>query len=157
SASDTAGRGPRGRPRRRTRMAAGLVSDSVRDLFTGALIERGDARYDDARRVHNGLIDKRPALVARCASTADVVDALHIARDRDLPIAVRGGGHNVAGKATIDDGVLIDVGPMKGVFVDPRARLATAQAGLTWREYDRATAVYGMASPGGTVSTTGIA
>ncbi len=138
-------------------MAAGLVPDGMRDSFTGALIEPGDVRYDDARRVHNGLIDKRPALVARCASTADVVDALRIARDRDLPIAVRGGGHNVAGKATIDDGVLIDVGPMKGVTVDPRARLSTAQAGLTWREYDRATAVYGMASPGGTVSTTGIA
>ena len=138
-------------------MAASLIPHSMRDAFTGALIEPDDARYDDARRVHNGLIDKRPALVAQCASTADVVDALRLARDHDLPIAVRGGGHNVAGKATIDDGVLIDVGPMKGVWVDPRAALATAQAGLTWGEYDRATAVYGMASPGGTVSTTGIA
>jgi FAD/FMN-containing dehydrogenase len=138
-------------------MAAGLVPNSMRDSFTGALIEPGDVRYDDARRVHNGLIDKRPALVASCASTADVVDALRLARDRDLPIAVRGGGHNVAGKATIDDGVLIDVGPMKGVHVDARAGLSRAQSGLTWREYDRATGVYGVASTGGTISTTGIA
>jgi FAD/FMN-containing dehydrogenase len=138
-------------------MTASMVPDGMRDSFTGALIEPGDVRYDEARRVHNGLIDKRPALVACCASTADVVDALRVARERDLPIAVRGGGHTVAGKATIDDGGVIDVGPMMGAHVDPGAGLANAQAGLRWREYDRATAVYGVASTGGTVSTTGIA
>src|SRR4051794_38973688 len=94
-------------PARRMTMAANLVPDDVRASFTGTLIEPGDARYEGARRVHNGLIDKRPALVASCASTADVVDALRLARGRDLPIAVRGGGHNVAGKATIDDGIVI--------------------------------------------------
>src|SRR4051812_752807 len=138
-------------------MTASLVPPRVRDSFTGELIEPGDARYDGARRVYNGLIDKHPALVARCASTADVIDALGLARDRDLPIAVRGGGHNVAGKATIDDGVVIDVAPMKGVHVAASAGIAYAQAGLTWREYDRATAVHGVASTGGVMSTTGIA
>src|SRR5215813_3113718 len=92
--------------------------------FTGQLLQPGDPGYDEARRVHNGLIDKRPALIARCRGTADVADAVKLARALGLEVAVRGGGHNVAGRATIDNGLMIDLAPMKGIHVDPRTKLA---------------------------------
>jgi FAD/FMN-containing dehydrogenase len=125
--------------------------------FSGTLLRPADAGYDDARRVHNGLIDKRPALIARCAGTADVADAVKIARTLNLPVAVRGGGHSVAGRATIDDGVMIDLSLMKGIHVDPAARTARAQGGVLWKELNRETQVHGLATTGGVVSTTGIA
>src|SRR5205814_1835842 len=112
--------------------------------------------YDDVRRVHNGLIDKRPALIARCAGTADVADAVKLARELDVAVAVRGGGHNVAGRATIDDGVMIDLSLMKGIHVDPAARTARAQGGVLWKELNRETQAHGLATTGGVVSTTGI-
>src|SRR5688500_8822882 len=96
------------------------VPEDMRASFSGSLIQSGDDGYEDARRVHNGLIDKHPALIARCLTTADVVDAVDLARE--LEVAVRGGGHNVAGKAVTDGGLMIDLAPMKGIHVDPRAR-----------------------------------
>jgi FAD/FMN-containing dehydrogenase len=125
--------------------------------FGGQLLRPGDRDYDDARRVHNGLVDKRPALIARCRGTADIVEAVKLARALRLEVAVRGGGHNVAGRATVDGGLMIDLSPMKGIHVDPATRTARAQAGVTWGEYDRETQAHHLASTGGVVSSTGIA
>lgn len=125
--------------------------------FAGQLIGPDHAAYDEARRVHNGLIDKRPVLIARCLGVADVVAALAIGREHHLPIAIRGGGHNVGGRATVDNGIVIDLSLMKGLYVDPRTRRARAQGGLTWGEFNRETQVHGLAVTGGAVSTTGIA
>ena len=125
--------------------------------FTGQLLQPADAGYDAARRVHNGLIDKRPALIARCQGVADVADAVKLARTLNLEVAVRGGGHNVAGRATVDNGLMIDLAPMKGIHVDPGARTARAQGGVLWKELNRDTQVHGLATTGGVVSTTGVA
>ena len=138
-------------------MGTVTVSDEVRTSFGGSLIEPGDDGYDETRRVHNGLIDKRPALIARCLTTADVVDAVNLGREQRLEISVRGGGHNVAGTAVTAGGLMIDLASMKGIHADPRARTIRAQPGLTWREFNRAAAIHGLATTGGVVSTTGIA
>lgn len=127
------------------------------EVFPGELLRPGDAGYDEARRVHNGLIDKRPALIARCRSTAEVVGAVKLARQLGLETAVRGGGHNVAGRATVDGGFMIDVAPMKGVSVDPDRRTVRVEAGATWAEVNRATQAHGLAVTGGVVSSTGVA
>jgi FAD/FMN-containing dehydrogenase len=124
--------------------------------FHGELIRPADPAYDGARRVWNGAIDRRPALVARCTGVADVRAAVRFARERDLIVAVRGGGHNVAGSATCDGGIVIDLSPMKGLWVDPAARIARAQPGLLWGEVDRETQAFGLATPGGIVTHTGI-
>jgi FAD/FMN-containing dehydrogenase len=124
--------------------------------FTGRLLQSVDPDYEDARRVHNGLVDKRPALIARCRGVADICDAVKVARALNLEVAVRGGGHNVAGLATIDDGLMIDLAPMKGIHVDPRARVARAQGGVLWSEFNRETQVHGLATTGGVVGSTGI-
>ncbi|HEX5769131.1 MAG TPA: FAD-dependent oxidoreductase, partial [Burkholderiales bacterium] len=129
----------------------------LRPTFAGRLLQRNDAGYNEARRVHNGLIDKRPALIAQCRGLADIVDAIQFARTQKLEVAVRGGGHNVAGRATIDGGVVIDMSLMKGIHVDPKARTARAQGGLTWKDFNRETQLHGLATTGGVVSTTGIA
>lgn len=137
-----------------------IDEDRVKALtatFSGALLRPGDDGYEEARRIHNGLIDKRPALIARCLETADIVDALGLARGSGLEISVRGGGHNVAGRAVTNGGLMIDLSLMKGIYVDPNARTVRAQGGVTWREFDRATAVHGLATTGGVISTTGIA
>ena len=136
------------------------VADAVVQLantFTGRLLKPADAGYDEARKVHNGLVDKRPALIARCRGVADVVDAVDLARKLRLEVAVRGGGHNVAGRATVDGGLMIDLAPMKGIHVDPRARLARAQGGVLWSEFNRETQVHGLATTGGVVGSTGVA
>ena len=125
--------------------------------FTGRLLGPADHEYDDVRRVHNGLIDKRPAIIARCHGAADVVDAVLLARTLGLPVSVRGGGHNVAGRATLDDGLMIDLSPMKGIQVDVAARTARAQGGVLWREFNRETQLHGLATTGGVVGSTGIA
>jgi FAD/FMN-containing dehydrogenase len=125
--------------------------------FSGQLLTPTDAAYDEARRVHNGLIDKRPALIAQCHSGADVASAVKLTQRLGLEAAVRGGGHNVAGRATIDGGLMIDVSPMKGIFVDPTQRIATVQSGVTWAELDRQTQAHGLAVTGGVVSSTGVA
>ena len=129
----------------------------LREAFSGPILAPGEPGYDEARRIHNGLIDKRPALIARCLHTADVVDAVNFGREEGLEVSVRGGGHNVAGKAVTEGGLMIDLSLMKGIHVDPVRRVARAQAGVRIREYDRATAVFGMATPTGVVSSTGIA
>jgi FAD/FMN-containing dehydrogenase len=131
--------------------------DALRGTLSGEVVTPADAAYDLVRQVHNGMIDKRPAVIVRCQNTADVVDAVKFAREHHLEISVRGGGHNVAGRAVTDGGLMIDVQTMKGVHVDPVSRRVQAQAGLTWKEYNRATAAYGLATTGGVVSTTGIA
>lgn len=130
---------------------------ALRDRLRGAVIAPTDPAYETARRVWNGLIDRRPALIVRCTGTADVLAALAFAREQGLPVALRGGGHNVAGNAVCDDGLALDLSPMKGLWVDPAARTALAQPGLTWGEFDRETQVFGLATTGGLVSTTGIA
>lgn len=131
--------------------------DDLGGMFRGALIRPGDAGYESARRVWNGMIDRRPQVIARCTGVADVKAAITFAREHELPTAVRGGGHNVAGNAVCDDGIVIDLSPMKGVHVDPIARTVRAQPGVTWGEFDRETQVFALATTGGLVSTTGIA
>jgi FAD/FMN-containing dehydrogenase len=121
------------------------------------VLRPGDEAYETARRVWNGAIDRRPALIVQCAGASDARRALAFARERELPIAVRGGGHNVAGFGTCDGGIVIDLSPMKGIRVDPARRTATAQAGLTWGEFDAETSGFGLATTGGHISTTGIA
>ena len=136
------------------------VAAAVNELagrFSGRLLQPGDAGYEEARKVHNGLIDKRPLLIAQCRRTADVVGAINLAREQKLEVAVRGGGHNVAGRATIDDGLMIDLATMKAIEVDPEARTAVAQGGVTWAELNRETQLHGLAVTGGVVSSTGIA
>ena len=125
--------------------------------FRGELLRPGDEGYDAARRVWNGMIDRRPALIARCTGVADVVSAVNFARKNDLLIAVRGGGHSVAGNGVCDAGVMIDLSPMNSVRVEPSARTARAQPGVRWGLFDRETNVFGLATTGGLVSTTGIA
>ena len=136
------------------------VASAAADLspsFGGQLLKLTDGGYEEARKVHNGLVDKRPALIARCRSVADVVDALALATKLGLEVAVRGGGHNVAGRATIDGGIMIDLSPMKGVHVDAIGKTVRAQGGVTWGEVNRETQLHGLAVTGGVVSTTGIA
>ncbi|WP_224450456.1 FAD-binding oxidoreductase [Haloprofundus salilacus] len=125
--------------------------------FHGDLIRVGDADYDNARLVWNGIIDKRPALIARCRGVKDVISAVDSARENDLLVAVRGGGHNVAGTAVCDDGLVIDLSEMRSVRVDPDARTAWVQAGATWADVDHETQAFGLATPGGAVSETGVA
>jgi FAD/FMN-containing dehydrogenase len=129
----------------------------LRARMEGELVEPGDTGYDDARRIHNAMHDGRPALIARCADREDVRAAIDYAGAQRLSLAVRGGGHHVAGYATSDGGVVIDLSPMKGIHVDPRTRTVRAQAGLTWGEVDRETQTFGLAVTGGRASTTGIA
>lgn len=123
----------------------------------GELLLAGDAGYDEARKVWNGMIDRHPALIARCKSAADVVSAVDFARESGLLVAVRGGGHNVAGTATVDGGLLIDLSPMKGIRVDPERRTVRAEGGVTIGELDERTQIFGLATPMGVVSETGIA
>jgi FAD/FMN-containing dehydrogenase len=125
--------------------------------FRGELIRRGDHRYDSARRIWNASIDKHPGLIARCSGLADVITAVNFARENELLVAVRGGGHNVAGRAVCDDGIVIDLSDMKGIHVDSKKRIARVQSGATLGDVDRETHVFGLAVPAGTISKTGIA
>jgi FAD/FMN-containing dehydrogenase len=127
------------------------------EVLSGQALAPGDRGYDEARRVHNGLIDRHPAVIARCLHTADVADAVNFGKGEGLEISVRGGGHNVAGKAVTDGGLMIDLCLMKGIHVDPTRSAVRAQAGVTVGELDRATAAFGLATPSGVVSSTGIA
>jgi FAD/FMN-containing dehydrogenase len=129
----------------------------VLDAFTGELIWPDDGRYEGARRVWNGMVDRRPALIARCAGEDDVVAALRFARERELAVAVRGGGHNVAGNAVCDKGVVIDLSGLKQIVVDPERRTALVAPGVLLGELDRATQAFGLATPTGNVSMTGVA
>lgn len=123
----------------------------------GALLCPGDDGYDAARTVYNAMIDRRPALIARCAGAADVIAGVQFARAHNLLVSVRGGGHNVAGNAVCDGGLMLDLSPMQGIRVDPAGRMVRAEPGLTWRDFDRETQAFGLATTGGLFSTTGIA
>jgi FAD/FMN-containing dehydrogenase len=125
--------------------------------ISGSMLGSGDAGYDAARAVHNGLIDRRPALIVRCQTTDDVVATLAFARRTGIEVSIRGGGHNVAGRAVTDGGVMIDLSGMKGIRIDPGRATATAEGGVTWGELNDAAAEHGLAVTGGAVSTTGIA
>lgn len=123
----------------------------------GALLCPGDDGYDAARTVYNAMIDRRPTLIARCAGAADVIAGVQFARAHNLLVSVRGGGHNVAGNAVCDGGLMLDLSPMQGIRVDPTGRTVRAEPGLTWRDFDRETQAFGLATTGGLFSTTGIA
>ena len=137
-------------------MTIETVLAEVAPSFTGELLQPTHQSYDEVRRVHNGLIDKRPSLIARCRGAADIADAVKLGRSTGLEIAVRGGGHNVGGRGTVDAGLMIDLSLMKGIHVDPAARTARAQGGVLWREFNRETQLHGLATTGGVVSSTGI-
>ncbi|TMK45840.1 MAG: FAD-dependent oxidoreductase, partial [Actinobacteria bacterium] len=129
----------------------------LRERVLGDVVSPGDEAYEEARRVWNGSIDRHPRLVVQCRTVDDVRAAVEFARLTDLLAAVRGGGHHIAGFSTCDDGIVIDLSPMKGIAVDPRARRARAQGGVVWGELDRATQDFGLAVTGGLVSSTGVA
>ncbi len=131
--------------------------EALEPTFSGKLLSPNDEGYEEARKLHNGLIDKRPAVIARCVGVADVVDAVNLGRRNGLEIAIRGGGHNVAGRASVDDGLMIDLSLMKGIHIDPGKRTVVAQGGVTWAEFNRETQMHGLATTGGTVATTGVA
>jgi FAD/FMN-containing dehydrogenase len=133
--------------------AIGVLAANLR----GGLLRPGDAGYDEGRQLWNGMIDKRPALVARCSGAADVITAVNFARTHDLLLAVRGGGHGVAGRAACDDGLMLDLSLMRGVRVDPKTQTARVQGGATLGDMDRETQVFNLAVPAGVVSTTGVA
>jgi FAD/FMN-containing dehydrogenase len=130
---------------------------NLSERISGAVLARHDPGYDQARAVHNGLVDRKPALIVRCLTADDVVAALAFARRAQLEVSVRGGGHNVAGRAVADGGVMIDLALMKGITVDPAARTATVEGGVVWAELNDAAAAHGLATTGGNVSTTGVA
>ena len=135
------------------------LSPAVAELandFSGRLLLPSDRAWDDARRVHNGLVDKRPAVVAQCAGSADIARAVRLAREHGLEIAVRGGGHNVGGRASVDGGMMIDLAAMRHVYVDPAARSARVAGGTLWGHFNRETQAHGLATTGGVVSSTGV-
>ena len=136
-----------------------INSSAVEDLksrFQGKLIVPADLQYEDARRVFNAAIDRRPALIARCTGADDVIQAVNFAREQNLLVAVRGTGHNVAGFAVCDEGLVIDLTPMKGIEVDPQARTVRVEGGCTWGEVNDALQAFGLAATGGFVSVTGV-
>ena len=131
--------------------------EGLRSALRGELFQSGHGSHETARRVWNGNVDRRPALIARCTGAADVQQAVNFARAHRLPVSLRGGGHSAPGYGTNDSGLVIDMSPMKGIRVDPNARTVRAQAGVLWRELDHETQAFGLATTGGTVSNTGIA
>src|SRR5947208_6635333 len=131
--------------------------DELQASFRGELVVPGDGGYDEHRKVWNGSIDRRPGLIARCAGVADVRQAVAFAREHGLVVAVRGGGHSFPGLSVCDDGMLIDLGPMRGIRVDPEAGTVRAQAGVLLGELDRETQSFGLAVPSGIVTHTGVA
>lgn len=130
---------------------------ALADRLRGPLLRPGEPEYDAARQVWNAMIDRRPALIARCMESADVVEALGFARDHDLLVAVRGGGHNVAGNAVCDGGMMIDLSPMNSAQVDPKRKTARVEAGATLGDFDREAQAFGLATPLGINATTGVA
>ncbi len=134
-----------------------VLLDDLVGQVSGNILRPGDARYDEARLVHNGLVDRRPAVIVRCRTAADVAAGVRFARAAGLDVCVRGGGHNVAGRAVVDDAVMIDLAEMKTTEVDAEARTMRAEGGLTWGELNGAAAEHGLAVTGGAISTTGIA
>jgi FAD/FMN-containing dehydrogenase len=130
---------------------------SLKSCLRGELIVPGDAGYDDARKIYNGMIDRHPRLIVRCRDVADVIAAVNFARDNGLLLAIRGGGHNAGGLGVCDDGLVIDLSLMKGIRIDPVARTVRVEGGCLWSDVDHATHAFGMATPSGIISTTGVA
>ena len=128
----------------------------LKSNLRGELIEPNDAHYDEARKVYNGMIDRRPRIIARCVDIADVIAAVNFGRENKLLIAIRGGGHNAGGLGVCDDGLVIDLSPMNYVRVDPKKRTVLAGGGALWGAVDHATHALGLAVPSGIVSTTGV-
>ena len=139
-----------------TATGAGLITDEFRAAFRGELIEPGDAGYDDARAVYNGMIDRHPRLIARCVDAADVIAAVNLARESGTILAVRGGGHNAGGLGVWDDALVVDLSAMRSVHVDPAAGTVRVEGGATWGDVDHATHPFGLAVPSGFISTTGV-
>ncbi len=137
-----------------------MLSEATIEKFKanlrGELIQRSDERYEEARKLYNGMIDKRPLLIVRCVDVADVITAVNFGRDMDLLVAIRGGGHNGPGLALVDDGLVIDLSSMKGIRVDPKAKTVSVQPGSTWGDVDHATHAFGLATVSGVISTTGV-
>src|ERR1700757_43802 len=136
-----------------------LEEDTVQNFaagLRGPLLRPGDNGYDEARKVWNGMIDRRPALIARCAGVADVVAAVRFARTHKLLVSVRGGGHNTPGIAVCEGGLMIDLAGMRSVRVDPAHKTARAEGGTTWGDFDRESQLFGLATTGGAISHTGI-
>src|SRR6478609_4129068 len=132
------------------------ASQELAETFGGELIGPADAGYDEARALFNAMIDKRPALIARCRDADDVARVIEFARDRGVPIAIRGGGHNGGGLGSVDDGVVVDLSLLRSVSVDPKTRTVKVAGGCTWGEVDAATHEHGLAVPCGVISSTGV-
>src|SRR5437667_7770717 len=140
-------------------MKKALEENSIAELkanLRGPVIEPHDAGYDDARKVYNAMIDKKPRLIARCADVADVIHSVNFARNHELLLAVRSGGHNGGGLGICDDGLVIDLGLIKYTRVDPAARTVIVGGGCIWGDVDHATHAFGLATPSGMISTTGV-
>jgi hypothetical protein len=133
------------------------VVEAFKASLRGALLRPGDVGYEDTRKIHNGMIDRRPALIACCAGVADVLTGVRFAREHDLLVSVRGGGHGMPGFAVCEGGLMLDLSGMKSVHVDPHHRTVRAEAGVTWGEFDHETQAFGLATTGGVVGSTGIA
>jgi hypothetical protein len=133
-----------------------IDTGALEETFRGSLVSASDPSYDDARKVYNGMIDRRPALIAQCADAADVIAALKFGRDQGLEICVRGGAHNANGLGVWDNALVIDLGPMHGVDVEPATHTVRVQGGAVWGDVDHATHAFGMAVPSGIISTTGV-
>lgn len=144
-------------PEELTHGAIAPLYEALQADFRGQLLRPGDADYDAVREIWNGMYDKRPALIARCTGTADVIAAVNFARESGLVTAVRGGGHNSAGTSSCDGGMMLDLSAMRAVHVDPRTQRARVQGGATWGDFDREAQVHGLATPGGVISDTGVA
>jgi FAD/FMN-containing dehydrogenase len=137
-------------------MSTHATFETFQTRLRGELLQAGDAGYEAARKIYNGMIDRHPRLIARCANVADVMTAVHFAHDNDMLLAVRGGGHNGGGLGTCDDGLVIDLSRMKGIRVDPVARTVRVEGGCTWGDVDHTTHAFGLATPSGIISTTGV-
>jgi FAD/FMN-containing dehydrogenase len=136
-----------------------VTADQIEQFSTGmrgSVIGRDDVAYDEARALYNAMIDKRPFLIAQCRDVTDVIAAVNFARENRLEVAIRGGGHNGPGLGSVNDGLVIDLSPMKGVRVDPQAKTVRVEGGCTWADVDHATHAFGLATPSGIVSTTGV-
>src|SRR3954464_98843 len=131
--------------------------EQLSEAMRGEVLHRESPGYDEARMVWNGMFDRRPAVIAKCAGVADVIQAVDFARTNAMEVAVRGGGHSAMGYGSCDDGLVIDLSPMKGIRVDPESHTVRAEAGLTWGEFDKETQAFGLGLTGGRFSTTGIA
>lgn len=137
-------------------MLSETIIAALKSELRGELIGPGDARFDAARKVYNAMIDRKPRLIVRCADVADVIAAIKFSREHKLPISVRGGGHNAAGSGVCDDGLVIDLSPIKYVRVDPKKRTVLVGGGALWGDVDHATHAFGLAVPAGIISTTGV-